>query len=259
VWDNGPIDYLSNWVTTFCGYWVTGIDVEPAVEGFANFPAAHGGTIFEPDRALSEATLDPDLADISGFEAGAPMAELSKDVGFFPLAHLLMHESSAFTWHDLAIDRSVSDRRMLAITLLLGFQMIYQAGSRGEPSRDHWQMFAERERPAPEWPDEPTGVWLETLAYIARTFPVVGEPITTFRELAPDRYVSQYGSTRTFANLTKEPWKIGDDLLIAGDGFLVERKHGPATGSTGDRVRCGTLVGDSGTRWVCTPIAPANT
>ncbi len=223
VWDNGPVDYLANWVSQYCGYWVEGLRVEEGLHDPMSLPFAasgYGTTLFARESGLA-AGPSRTLEALERFRrAGSPLP--SRDVSFYPLALKLLHETAAFTWHDLAADRSVGEERMLTLSLLLGFQLIYHAGSRGEPVRDHWKMFARRAGQDPQWPDEPTRRWLDTLALIADSFPAVGEPLRFFEEAEPDRYVAAYGEIHVLANLTDDPWEIGTGMLIAGNGFLLE-------------------------------------
>lgn len=256
VWDNGPVDYLANWVSQFCGYHVEGLRVEAGL-GVAR-PASSEEAVRLDDAAPTMFTTT------TGLTGGAPRARgvleslrtwaspsVQRDLSFYPLTHHVLHDKAVFTWHDLAVERSASDSRMLAITMLLGFQITYHAGSRGEPAAGRWRRFAERPGRPPRWPDEETSAWLATLTLIAETFPLVAEPLRDYAEVEPDRHAVVYGDVHILANLSTEPWVVDGNVTIAPDGFLLERVA-PAAGSDPAVVTaaCGVVADGDAVRWV---------
>ncbi len=251
VWDNGPVDYLANWVVQFCGFHVEGLRVEPGLE--PPRPAA-------PEAVRLHDTTPTMFITTTGLTGGAPRARrvldrlragdgasATRDLSFYPLTHHVLHDKAVFTWHDLAVERSASDSRMLAITMLLGFQITYHAGSRGEPAAGRWRRFAERPGRPPHWPDEETGAWLATLTLIAEAFPLVAEPLHDYAEVEPDRHAVVYGDVHVLANLSPDPWVVDASVTIAPDGFLLERAG--AHNATVDAA-CGVLVDNGGLRWL---------
>ena len=258
VWDNGPVDYLANWVSQFCGFHVEGLRVEPGRD--LTPPVVNRNTVRLDDTTPTMFTTTTGLAGgvsrtrgvLDRFRASNDAA-VERDLSFYPLTHHLLHDKTIFTWHDLAVDRSACDARMLAITLLLGFQITYHAGSRGEPAAGRWRRFAERPGRPPRWPDSETSAWLATLTLVAETFPLVGEPLRVYAEVEPDRHAVVYGDVHVLANLAPQPWVLDDAVTVAADGFLVERVAQPQEASERDALvdaACGIVAKDSATRWV---------
>lgn len=255
VWDNGPVDYLTNWVSQFCGFHVEGLRVEEGVD--IARPASPAEAVRLDNTAPTMFVAATGLAGdaprtgvvLDRFHAAnGPAAE--RDVSFYPLTHHILHDKAAFTWHDLAVERSASDARMLTITMLLGFQITYHAGSRGEPAAGRWRRFAERPGRPPHWPDEETSAWLATLTLIAETFPIVAEPLRDYAEVEPDRHAVVYGDVYVLANLSNEPWAVDANVSIAPDGFLLERAAQRGVQNATVDSACSVLTDGDAVRWL---------
>lgn len=181
VWDNGPIDYLMNWVLQFCGF---------AVDGFND-----------------------------------------NDMSFFPLVQALGHDKAAFTWHDLATATCALDDYRVTLSLLLGFQLNYVEGARGEAARDPRKRFVNTlGNDESHWPDEPTRVWLGWLSDLSKTIVsrYLGKPLTSFCYL--DRQVMrvQFGDVVITGNLSDRHLFVENEITIAPHGFYAISPAGEA-------------------------------
>ena len=188
VWENGPVDYLVNWCMQFCGFHIAGV---PGAGAQLN-------------------------------EAGAGGA--GGDVRFAPLIHALAHDKTIFTWHDLAPATSAWNDYRLSLSLLLGFQLIYVEGARGEHARAHRKLFsAQRPPDAAHWPDADTREWLDWLHQLSThvVSRYLGQPLHAFRYLTPQVAEALYGEVTITANLGDAPHALSDDITIAPNGFYA--------------------------------------
>lgn len=196
VWENGPIDYLTNWCMQFCAYHVEGFD--------------------------------------------------SEDTRFAPLIHALAHDKTIFTWHDLVPDTSVWNDYRLTLSLLLGFQLIYIEGSRGEPARAHRKLFVQDPTPdEAQWPDAETLDWLAWLHQLSTAICAhyIGQPLTSFSYQENQVLEATYGPVTIVANLKQTAHTFSDDVVIAAQGFYA-RHEGVEAGildrfheQSGERMR----------------------
>jgi hypothetical protein len=158
---------------------------------------------------------------------------------------VLAHDKTIFTWHDLAQETSTWNDYRLSLSLLLGFQLIYVEGSRGEPMRAHRNLFAHYQPDDADWPDAATLDWLNWLHRLSITVvsQYIGQPLERFDYLADDVMRATYGPMTITANLGAAPYRLTDTVLISGEGFFA-RGAGVMAGildqfgdQTGDRFR----------------------